>query len=99
MRNELKLKILQTEELVPIEFFKFDGEEAFYNYIKNMDLKYFSKLIPQPLTLILKHNLTEQEKDLFKGELFHVINFKFWHNNVRFELSDNFKEVYREWIK
>ncbi|MBY8989395.1 MAG: hypothetical protein KGD58_01460 [Candidatus Lokiarchaeota archaeon] len=97
--NELTLKILQQEELPPIEFFKIGGEEAFYKHIKNMDLKYFSKLIPQPLTLILKHNLTEQEKDLFKGELFHVINFKFWHNNVRFELSDNFKEVYREWMK
>jgi hypothetical protein len=99
VRNELTLNIFQQEEQPPIEFFKIGGEEAFYNYIKDMDLKYFSKLIPQPLTLILKHNLTEEEKDLFKGELFHVINFKFWHNNVRFELSDNFKEVYREWMK
>jgi hypothetical protein len=97
--NELKLKTPHNEELHPIDFFKIGGKEAFYSYIKNMDLKYFSKLIPQPLTLTLKHNLTEKEKDLFKGELFHVINFKFWHNNVRFELSDNFKEVYREWMK
>ncbi|MFX0028346.1 MAG: hypothetical protein ACFE8B_04005 [Candidatus Hermodarchaeota archaeon] len=99
VKNELNLKTPHTEELVPTEFLKFDGEDTFYNYIRNIDLKYFSKLIPQPLTLILKHNLTDQEKELFKGELFHVINFKFWYNNVRFELSDNFKEVYREWIK
>jgi hypothetical protein len=99
VKNELILKSLQKEELKPIEFFKINGEETFYNYIKNMDLKYFSKLIPRPLTLILKHNLTNKEKELFKGDLFHVIDFKFWHNNVRFELSDNFKEVYREWMK
>jgi len=99
VKDELKLKSLQIEELIPIEFFKFVGEETFYSYIKNMDLKYFSKLIPRPLTLILKHNLTNEEKELFKGDLFHVINFKFWHNNVRFELSDNFKEVYRVWMK
>jgi len=99
VKDELKLKSLQIEELIPNEFFKFVGEETFYSYIKNIDLKYFSKLIPRPLTLILKHNLTNEEKELFKGDLFHVINFKFWHNNVRFELSDNFKEVYREWMK
>ncbi len=99
VKDELKLKSLQIEELIPIEFFKFVGEETFYSYIKNIDLKYFSKLIPRPLSLILKHNLTNEEKELFKGDLFHVINFKFWHNNVRFELSDNFKEVYREWMK
>lgn len=98
VNEELKLRSLQIEEIKPIEFFKIDGEESFYNYIK-IDLKYFSKLIPRPLTLILKHNLTNEEKELFKGDLFHVINFKFWHNNVRFELSDNFKEVYREWMK
>jgi len=99
VKEELKLKSLQIEELKPIEFFKIVGEETFYTYMKNMDLKYFSKLIPRPLTLILKHNLTNEEKELFKEDLFHVINFKFWHNNVRLELSDNFKEVYREWMK
>ncbi len=99
VKDELKLKSPQIEELIPIEFFKFVGEETFYSYIKNTDLKYFSKLIPRPLTLILKHNLTNEEKELFEGDLFHVINFKFWHNNVRFELLDNFKEVYREWMK
>ncbi|MFW9941661.1 MAG: hypothetical protein ACFFFT_11520 [Candidatus Thorarchaeota archaeon] len=99
VKEELKVRSLQIEEIIPIEFFKIVGEETFYNYIKNINLKYFSKLIPRPLTLILKHDLTNEEKELFKGDLFHVINFKFWHNNVRFELSDNFKEVYREWMK
>ncbi|MFX1346590.1 MAG: hypothetical protein ACFFAI_15940, partial [Promethearchaeota archaeon] len=99
VKEELKIRNLQIEEIIPIEFFKIVGEETFYNYIQNINLKYFSKLIPRPLTLILKHDLTNEEKELFKGDLFHVINFKFWHNNVMFELSDNFKEVYREWMK
>ncbi|MFW9877193.1 MAG: hypothetical protein ACFFG0_29230, partial [Candidatus Thorarchaeota archaeon] len=99
VKDELYIKSLQIEELIPIEFFKVSDEDTFYSYIKNKDLKYFSKLIPRPLTLILKHILTNEEKELFKGDLFHVIDFKFWHNNVRIELSDNFKEVYREWMK
>jgi len=99
VKEELKLRKLQIEETTPIEFFDNAGEYTFYEYIKNIALKYFSKLIPRPLTLILKHILTNEEKELFKGDLFHVINFKFWHNNVRFEISDNFKEVYREWMK
>jgi hypothetical protein len=97
--NALNLIDFQIEEAFPINFFSIKGNDTYYDYIKNTYLKYFSKLIPRPLSLILKHNLTNEEKELFKGELFHVINFKFWHNNVRFELSDNFKEVYRDWMK
>jgi hypothetical protein len=89
----------QIEQGVPINFFSIDNNDTFYRYMENNFLKYFSKLIPRPLSLILKHNLTNEEKELFKGDLFHVIDFKFWHNNVRYELSDNFKEVYREWMK
>ena len=89
----------QFEEQVPINFFNLNGEDHFYDYIKELELKYFSKLIPRPLTLILKHNLTSEEKELFGGDLFHVLSFKFWHTNSRFELADNFKEVYREWLK
>ncbi|MFX1480006.1 MAG: hypothetical protein ACFFCI_17950 [Promethearchaeota archaeon] len=97
--NELVKLSLQKEELIPIKFFSFNEKETFYTYLKNLELIYFSKLIPRPRTLILKHNLTTEERELFKGDLFHVIDFKFWYNNVRFELSDNFKEVYREWMK
>ncbi|MFX0106221.1 MAG: hypothetical protein ACFE75_12140 [Candidatus Hodarchaeota archaeon] len=89
----------QIEKLMPLNYFSLDEEETFYNYIKNTELKYFSKLIPRPLTITLKHILTNEEKELFKGDLFHIIDFKFWHNNARFEISDNFKEVYREWVK
>ncbi|MBY8983799.1 MAG: hypothetical protein KGD65_01905 [Candidatus Lokiarchaeota archaeon] len=89
----------QIEQGVPINFFSINNNDTYYEYMENIFLKYFSKLIPRPLSLILKHNLTNEEKELFKGDLFHVIDFKFWHNNVRFELSDNFKEVYREWMK
>ena len=99
IKLELSLINSQEEKLIPIKFFGLNDTESFYDYIKNRDLKYFSKLVPRPLTLILKHILTNEEKELFKGELFHVINFKFWHNNAQFELSDNFKEVYREWMK
>ena len=83
----------------PFNYFTLEEDESFYNYVKNTELKYFSKLVPRPLTVTLKHILTNEEKDLFNGDLFHVIDFKFWHNNARFELSDNFKEVYREWVR
>jgi len=99
MKTELNKIDFPLEKLLPLEYFNLSAEETFYNYIKNMDLKYFSKLIPRPLSLTLKHILTNDEKEFFNGDLFHVINFKFWHNNARFELADNFKEVYRTWAK
>ncbi len=99
IKQEINILSPQFEEQVPINFFNLNGEDHFYDYIKELELKYFSKLIPRPLTLILKHNLTSEEKELFEGDLFHVLSFKFWHTNSRFELADNFKEVYREWLK
>jgi len=99
IRNTLSIIDFQTEKAAPINFFSISNDDTYYGYLENTFLKYFSKLIPRPLSLILKHNLSNKEKELFKGDLFHVINFKFWHNNVRFEISDNFKEVYREWMK
>ncbi len=89
----------KPEELIPINFFEIENE-TFYNYLKERELKYLSKLIPQPTTLILKHNLTNEEKELFNADFFHVFNFRFWgKDNVKIELSDNFKEVHREWVK
>ena len=99
IRNELNQIDFQIEETFPINYFSINNNDTYYDYIENIFLKYFSKLIPRPLSLILKHNLSNEEKELFKGDLFHVLNFKFWHSNVRFELSNNFKEVYREWMK
>jgi len=98
IKSELNILNPQIENTSPFNYFSLDKAETFYNYIKNTELKYFSKLIPRPLNVILKHVLTNEEKELFKGDLFHIIDFKFWHNNARFELSDNFKEVYREWV-
>ncbi len=103
VRNNIKNDLInlnpQIEKIIPIKFFNLNENETFYDYIKNTELMYFSKLVPRPLTVILKHILTNEEKELFTGDLFHVLDFKFWHNNARFELSDNFKEVYREWVK
>ncbi|MFX1366595.1 MAG: hypothetical protein ACFFCE_00140 [Promethearchaeota archaeon] len=98
IQRELKNLNPQIENTSPLKYFSLDEIETFYDYIKNTELKYFSKLIPRPLNVVLKHTLTNEEKDLFKGDLYHIIDFKFWHNNVRFELSDNFNEVYREWV-
>ena len=99
IKNELNNLNNQVENILPFTFFNLEENETFYDYVKNTELKYFSKLVPRPLTVILKHVLTNEEKELFKGDLFHVLDFKFWHNNARYELSDNFKEVYREWVK
>jgi len=89
----------EFEQHKPIKFFELDEVDTFYNYLKEMELKYFSKLIPRPLSLILKHNLTNEERELFKADLFHVFNFRFWSNNFKSDISDNFQEVYREWVK
>ena len=66
--------------------------------MRDYELKYFSKLIPKPVSLTLRHAFTEDEKDLFKADLFHVLKFKYWHHNCLYEISDNFKEVYRDWL-
>ncbi|TFG07954.1 MAG: hypothetical protein EU539_03690 [Promethearchaeota archaeon] len=88
------------EEQIPQNFFSLGDTDRFYDYLRDFELKYFSKLIPRPLTLILKHNLTNEEKSLFKSDLFHVFNFRFWgKNNFKVDVSDNFKEAYREWVK
>jgi len=96
---ELKVFDLKPEELIPINYFNIDGQDTFYNYVKEIDLKFFSKLIPRPLSLVLRHNLSKDEGELFNGQLFHVINFKYWHDYSKYYVGDNFKTVYREWEK
>ncbi|MBD3211100.1 MAG: hypothetical protein GF311_00705 [Candidatus Lokiarchaeota archaeon] len=77
-----------------------NNENSYYEYLKENELKYFSDLIPIPSSLILRHQFTHEELDLFKGDLFQVFTFKYWgEGNIAFNLSDNFKKVYREWIK
>jgi len=99
IQTELSLLNIEHEKRDLHEFFTIDKEENFTNFIREFELKYFSKLIPRPLSVILKHVLTNQEKDLFKGELFHIFQFKYWHNKSKIDITDNFKEVYREWLK
>ena len=55
--NELNL---QVEKLSPIEFLSINKDDEFFDYLKERELKFFSKLIPQPATLILKHYLKEK---------------------------------------
>lgn len=91
---------IPEEENLPINFTSLGEDDSFYNYIKESELKYFSKLIPRPLSLILRHNLSNEENELFKADLFHVLNFRFWgEKKLQINISNNFKEVYREWIR
>ena len=104
IKNKIEDKInnftIALQNQVPLEYLKNNGNKTFYNYIRENELKYFSKLIPIPSSLILKHNLTNEESELFKGELFQVFNIKYWGDGfIMINLADNFKEVYREWIK
>ena len=100
MEKQKDLVKLEPEREIPIKFLSLGEEDTFYNYLKEIELQYFSKLIPRPMSLILKHNLTKEENELFNADFFHVLNFSFVGNkNFKISVADNFKEVYREWIK
>ena len=100
IEEKLSMDKKDLEKLVPINFFSIEKSDLFYNYLIERELKYFSKLIPRPITLILKHNLPNEEKDLFNSDFFHVFSFKYWgKDRVKIEISDNFKQIYREWVK
>jgi len=99
VEREINLFIDNQEKLMPIEYFNIDKKDAFMNFIKEKVLKYFSKLIARPISLILKQDLTAEEMESFNADLYHVFEFKYWHKNTKYEIADNFKEVYREWMK
>ena len=99
IEKEINLFKIKQEKIKPIKYLSILEKNTFYNYIKEKELKYFSKLIPRPVSLILKQELTAEEVDLFNADLFHVFEFKYWHNKAKYDIADNFKEVYREWIK
>ena len=99
IEKEINLFKIEQEKIKPIKYLSILEKNTFYNYIKEKELKYFSKLIPRPVSLILKQELTAEEVDLFNADLFHVFEFKYWHNKAKYDIADNFKEVYREWIK
>ncbi len=98
IETEISILDMKQEELLPTKFLKLNEQDTFYNYIEEVNLKYFSKLIPRPVSIILNHTFTDNERELFKRELFYVLNFKYWANKSLFEISDNFKEVYRAWL-
>jgi len=99
VETELKLINFDEKKTRPINFLSISEDDTIYDYIKENEVKYFSKLIPRPKNIILRHNFSNEEKESFEGNLFHVIYFKYWHNKSNYIISDNFKEVYREWIK
>jgi len=99
VEKEITLFKIEQEKITPKKYFSIDEQNTFFNYIKEKELRYFSKLIPRPVSLILKQELTAEEVELFNADLFHVFEFKYWHNKAKYDISDNFKEVYREWIK
>ncbi len=99
VEKEINLFNIEQEKILSLKYLSIDEQNTFYNYIKEKELKYFSKLIPRPVSLILKQELTAEEVDLFSADLFHVFEFKYWHNKAKYDIADNFKEVYREWIK
>ena len=99
VEKEITLFKIEQEITIPYKYLSTDKQNTFYNYLKKKELSYFSKLIPRPVSLILKQELTAEEVDLFSADLFHVFEFKYWHNKAKYDIADNFKEVYREWIK
>ncbi|MFO7795978.1 MAG: hypothetical protein R6W84_07475 [Promethearchaeia archaeon] len=101
IETQIKSLNLDWENDFPIEILSSnENSNSFYEYIRENELKYFSNLIPVPSTMILKHKLNNEELELFKGDLFQVFGFKNWGvGNIALDLSDNFQEVYREWIK
>lgn len=99
VEKEINLFNPEQGKLFPIDYLNINEEDTFRNFIKEKELKYFSKLIARPVSLILEQDLTSEERELFNDNLFHVFEFKYWHKNTKFDVSDNFKEVYREWLK
>jgi hypothetical protein len=99
VEKEINLLTIVREKIIPIDYLTIDEKDTFQNYIKEKELKYFSKLIARPVSLILKQDLTNEEIELFNADLFHVFEFKYWHNKTKYDIADNFKEVYREWIR
>lgn len=103
VRNKIELELnlldVPNETLSGVEFLKFEGEDTFYNFIKENHLKYFSHLIPRPVSIILKHRIPPEERDLLRNDLFHIINIKYWAKKSLIEVFDNFKEVYNIWLE
>jgi hypothetical protein len=99
VEKEISLFIPKQETKIPIDYLTSSEGDTFKDFITEKELKYFSKLIARPASLILKQDLTSEEEELFTADLFQVFEFKYWHKNTKYNVSDNFTEVYREWLK
>jgi len=51
-----------------------DLSSSFYSYINETELKYYSKLIARPVSLILKHKFSDEENERFIQTLKKVLN-------------------------
>jgi hypothetical protein len=97
-----KLIITEIEDLSynferekPKTMLNMNEEESFYEYVRETELKYFSKLIPIPSALILKQKFTNEELNQFKNDLFQVFDFNLvGDKKLILHLKNNFKEAY-----
>jgi hypothetical protein len=93
--QEIKELDYNLEREKPNSLMNTNKEQSFYNYIRETQLKYFSKLIPIPSKLILKQRFTNEELKQFKEDLFQVFDFNLvGDKKLILQLKNNFKEVY-----
>ena len=52
VEKEINLFKIQHQKIIPQKFLSINDHNTFYNFIKEKELKYFSKLIPRPVSLI-----------------------------------------------
>ncbi|MHA1726225.1 MAG: hypothetical protein ACTSXH_15535 [Promethearchaeota archaeon] len=88
-----------NEQQILISYLSIKNGEDFFEFLRETELKYFSKLIPRPKTIILRHLLTNDEKELFNGELYHVFELKFLKSYLELSVNDNFNRIFREWSR
>lgn len=62
----------------------------FYDYILQIELKYFSKLIAKPVIVELRTT----DRESFRGEsLIHRIEYRYWDKFMKMFLSSNYQDV------
>lgn len=94
IKNEIdEFNFLEIPKL-PLSYFKIKNGDTFISYLRDTELKYFSKLIPRPKSIILRQLLNTTEKEFFSGDLYHVFSFKYLKSIMEIEVNDNFKRVF-----
>ncbi|MFW6272327.1 MAG: hypothetical protein ACOC2U_00940 [bacterium] len=99
IENQLREFEFQSKKEAPINFLIKNAKQRFYNYLLRTELKYYSNLVPRPFSLILRHQLKNEEQERFRGDLYHTFNFKFFKDNLKIDITDNFQQVYKKWAK